>query len=51
MLAKFGSERVIGMLHAFSLLKPSIEQALLKHEQAQVKASLLESKFSSPNDE
>ena len=34
MLREFGSERLIGMLHAFILLKPAINGSLREKEQA-----------------
>lgn len=37
MLKKFGSERLIGMLHAFVLLKPVLSKSLRDREQQVVK--------------
>ena len=37
MLKEFGSERLIGMLHAFVLLKPLLSKALRDKEEAIVK--------------
>ena len=39
MLKEFGSERLIGMLHAFVLLKPILSKALREKEEAIVKES------------
>lgn len=39
MLKEFGSERLIGMLHAFVLLKPLLSKALRQKEEAIVKES------------
>ena len=37
MLKEFGSERLIGMLHAFDLLKPILSKSLRDKEEAIVK--------------
>ena len=34
MLKEFGSERLIGMLHAFVLLRPVVDKAIRQKEQA-----------------
>ena len=39
MLKKFGSERLIGMLHAFVLLKPLLSKALRNKEDQIVKVT------------
>ena len=39
MLKEFGSERLIGMLHAFVLLKPVLSKALRDKEEQIVKES------------
>ena len=45
MLHEFGSERLIGMLHAYLLLKPVITKALRKKEEIMiVDAKLTETK-------
>ena len=41
MLRDFGSERLIGMLHAFLLLKPVISRSLRKKEKALIVDSKL----------
>ena len=46
MLKEFGSERLIGMLHAFVLLRPVLSKALREKEEQVLRVSDL-AKFSS----
>ena len=39
MLKEFGSEKLIGMLHAFVLLKPVIDKAIRQKEQSVLDAT------------
>ena len=48
MLKEFGSERLIGMLHAFVLLKPVLSKALRDKEEQVLRVTDL-SRFNSTN--